>query len=120
MLDSHHMLVLERAYMAGLGGRQRNSIRLYVIDTRRATDTSSIAALQPGNHTPAVKTLVADLASFQALSTLDNIEGMCWGPMLPDNKGQPGNRTLMFVSDDNFNPRQVTQLLAFEFLEQQP
>ena len=118
MLDAHHMLVLERAYMAGLDERQRNSIRLYLIDTRQATDTLSIAALQPGNHTPAVKTLVADLASFPALTRLDNSEGMCWGPMLPDNKGQPGNRTLMLVSDDNFNPRQITQLLAFEFIEQ--
>lgn len=112
MLDANRMLVLERAYMAGLGDRQRNSMRLYEIDMRQATDTLGIAALKPGNHTPARKTLVADFASFAALTRLDNTEGMCWGPTLPN-----GNRTLLFVSDDNFNPRQITQFLAFEFLE---
>lgn len=112
MLDAHRMLVLERAYMAGLGDRERNSMRLYAIDTRLGSDTLAIAALKPGNHTPPPKTLVADFASFPALTRLDNTEGMCWGPNLPN-----GNRTLLFVSDDNFNPRQITQFLAFEFLE---
>lgn len=75
MLDAHRMLVLERAYMAGLNDRQRNSIRLHVINTRQVTNTSSIAALQPGNHIPAAKTLVADFASFPLLTRLDNTEG---------------------------------------------
>lgn len=112
MLDAHRMLVLERAYMAGLSDIERNSMRLYLIDTRLATDTLGIAALKPGNHTPAAKTLVADFASFSALTRLDNTEGVCWGPKLPN-----GNRTLLVVSDDNFNPRQITQFLAFEFLD---
>lgn len=115
MLDPHRMLVLERAYMAGLGPQDSNSLRLYVIDTRQPTDTLSIAALKPGNHTPAAKTGVADFANFPALTRLDNTEGMCWGPALPN-----GSRTLLFVSDDNFNPRQITQFLAFEFLESTP
>ncbi len=115
MLDAHRMLVLERAYMAGLGPTMRNSMRLYIIDTRQATDTLSIAALKPGNHTAAAKTEVADFANFRAITRLDNTEGMCWGPVLPN-----GNRTLLFVSDDNFNPRQITQFLAFEFLESTP
>lgn len=112
MLDAHRMLVLERAYMAGLSDKHRNSLRLYAIDTRQATDTLSIAALRPGNHTPAAKMLLADFSTYPALSRLDNTEGMCWGPWLPN-----GNRTLMFVSDDNFNPQQITQFLAFEFLQ---
>ena len=112
MLDANRMLVLERAYMAGLDDKTRNSMRLYLIDTRQATDAWNVAVLQPGNHTPAPKTLVADFADYPALSRLDNTEGMCWGPRLPNS-----NRTLLFVSDDNFNPRQITQFLAFEFLE---
>ncbi|MFN5939410.1 MAG: esterase-like activity of phytase family protein [Polaromonas sp.] len=117
MLDAHRMLVLERAYMAGLGDKDRNSMRLYAVDTRQGSDTLNVPALKPGNHTPAPKTLVADFASFPALSRLDNTEGMCWGPNLPGLHGKPGKRTLLFVSDDNFNPRQITQFLAFEFLE---
>ena len=112
MLDPHRILVLERAYMAGLGDKERNSMRLYAVDTRHATDTQNTLALAPGNHTPALKTRVADFANFPALTKLDNTEGMCWGPKL-----QNGNRTLLFISDDNFNPRQITQFLAFEFLE---
>jgi hypothetical protein len=120
MLDLHRMLVLERAYMAGLGDKERNSMRLYLIDTRLATDILDSATLQPGNYTPANKTLVADFANFPALTRLDNTEGMCWGPGLPGNNGKPGNKSLLFVSDDNFNPRQITQFLAFEFLDESP
>ena len=112
MLDAHRMLVLERAYMSGLDDRRRNSMRLYAIDTRQASDTLNIAVLKPGNHTPAGKTLVSSFINFPALIRLDNTEGMCWGPVLPN-----GHKTLLFVSDDNFSPRQITQFLAFEFLE---
>ena len=43
---------------------------------------------------------------------LDNTEGMTFGPRLPN-----GNRTLVFVSDDNFRKSQITQFLAFEVIE---
>ena len=107
MLDAHRMLVLERAYATGAG----NSLRLYEIDTRSATDTLALDTLRPGNHRAATKTLVADFATL-GLSRLDNTEGMCWGPSLPD-----GQRVLVVVSDDNFNPLQVTQFAAFAFTD---
>ncbi|RQO41376.1 hypothetical protein DBV14_28510 [Variovorax sp. KBW07] len=107
MLDAHRMLVLERAYAAGTG----NSLRLYEIDTRAASDVLAIDALAPGNHRPAPKTLVADFGAL-GLSRLDNTEGMCWGPPLPN-----GKRMLVVVSDDNFNPLQVTQFAAFEYTD---
>ena len=112
MLDAHRMLVLERAYMAGYGPGNSTSLRLYLIDMRQGTDTLDLPALQPGSFKAADKTLLADFASFPALTQLDNTEGMTWGPTLPS-----GNRTLLFVSDNNFNPRQITQFLAFEFLQ---
>lgn len=107
MLDAHRMLVLERAYATGRG----NSLRLYEIDTRTAGDVLTLDRLTPGNHQPAAKTVVADFAAL-GLSRLDNTEGMCWGPPLAN-----GNRTLVFVSDDNFNPLQVTQFAAFEYID---
>jgi hypothetical protein len=107
MLDADRMLVLERAYATGTG----NSLRLYEIDTRAASDVLAVDALAPGNHRPAAKTLVADFATL-GLSRLDNTEGMCWGPPLPD-----GKRMLVVVSDDNFNPLQVTQFVAFEYTD---
>ncbi|CAN5670781.1 esterase-like activity of phytase family protein [soil metagenome] len=112
MQDEHRMLVLERAYMSGVG----NSLRLYQIDTRQGTDTLAVANLTQTTFEPAPKTLIANFADFagDGLSRLDNTEGMAWGPRLPN-----GRRTLVFVSDDNFNPQQVTQFLAFEFKEEE-
>jgi hypothetical protein len=107
MLDAHRMLVLERAWAAGTG----NSLRLYEIDTRDADDVQAIDALEPGNYRPVAKKLVADFATL-GLSRLDNTEGMCWGPPLAN-----GRRLLVVVSDDNFNPLQITQFAAFEFTD---
>lgn len=107
MIDEHRMLVLERAYAMGVG----TSLRIYEIDTREASDTLQQAKLEPGSYRAAAKRPVADFAQL-GLSRLDNTEGMAWGPRLPN-----GSRSLVVVSDDNFNPTQVTQFAAFEYLE---
>lgn len=118
MLDADRMLVLERAYMAGHDALSGISLRLYLIDLREGTDTLNIPALQPGAYQPVAKRLLADFSGFTGagpgprLARLDNTEGMCWGPRLPN-----GNRSLHFISDDNFNSRQITQWLAFEFFD---
>ena len=39
---------------------------------------------------------------------LDNVEGMTFGPRLPD-----GRRSVVLVSDDNFAASQFTQFLLF-------
>ena len=109
-LDAHQLLVLERTYILGWGHR----IRLYRCDHRQGTNTLTLPTLSPQNHAPTPKTLVLDFADLD-LPHLDNLEGMAWGPTLP---GQPpGTRTLVLVSDDNFNPFQVTQLIALELQE---
>jgi hypothetical protein len=107
MIDNHRMLVLERGFSLGVG----TSMRLYEIDTREASDTLALARLRPGEFRASAKRLVADFAHL-GLSRLDNTEGMCWGPRLPN-----GHRTLVVVSDDNFSARQVTQFAAFDYLE---
>lgn len=110
MVDAQRMLVLERAYALGRG----NSLRLYEIDTRAGSDTLALETLHPGNHRPAPKRLLADFARL-GLSRLDNTEALCWGPPLPD-----GRRRLLAVSDDNFNPSQVTQFAVFAFTDSSP
>lgn len=107
MIDSHRMLLLERAYAQNVG----NSLRLYEVDTLLATDTLAQDTLRPGSYSAVKKRLVADFSTL-GLPRLDNTEGMCWGPPQPD-----GHRTLVVVSDDNFNPGQITQLAAFEYTE---
>lgn len=101
--DPAKFLVLERSFVTGVG----NKVRIYEMDTRGATNVLGVKSLAGAkNVKPVRKRLVADLADFK-LSTVDNVEGMTWGPPLPS-----GERTLVLVSDNNFSPTQVTQLIA--------
>jgi hypothetical protein len=65
----------------------------------------------------AKKTLLLDLRDIipqldAEFPSLDNFEGMCLGPRLAD-----GSRTVILVSDNNFNPQQRTVFLAFKLGE---
>ncbi len=74
-----------------------------------ATDISAIESLVATETqvVPASKRFIADLADL--VPRFDNVEGMTFGPPLAS-----GERTLIFVSDNNFAPlRQITQILAF-------
>ena len=108
-LDEHRALVPERSGVEGADGIWKLYIRIYAIDTTGATDIAAIPALASANYIPVAKRLVIDLAKTADLGAVDNIEGMSWGPALPD-----GKRSLVLVSDNNFNPVQTTQFLAFE------
>jgi hypothetical protein len=115
MLDAARMLVLERSYAMGVG----TTLRLFRVDLASGEDTLALDLLEPDGFRPLAKTLVADLAAYVAtdqgpgLSRLDNTEALAWGPLLPARDGQPAQRTLVLLSDDNFNPLQVTQFVAF-------
>ena len=120
-IDTNRFLVLERAFVLGPAWR----VRLYEADASDASDIRTIAALSPigssddrtGDVVPAFvpafvpikKRLVLDFDSLGI--AIDNLEGLCLGPTLSN-----GHRTLVLVSDDNFNPGQVTQFLAFEIV----
>ncbi len=106
MATNHHLLVLERSYIVGVG----NSLRLYRVNVQDGSDTLGEAILRPGHYTPTPKTLVLNFKDT-GLKHLDNTEGIAWGPLLE------GRKTLVFVSDDNFNPLQTTQFVAFEVTE---
>ncbi|QUH05653.1 esterase-like activity of phytase family protein [Saccharopolyspora erythraea] len=100
--DPFRYLVMERSFVDGVG----NSIRIYEVDARDATDVRDVASLAGADVTPVRKTLLADLSEL-GLSTVDNVEGMTWGPVLPG-----GERSLVLVSDDNFSAQQTTQVIA--------
>ncbi|MGW0731439.1 esterase-like activity of phytase family protein [Streptomyces sp. NPDC002851] len=104
--DPHRYLVLERTWVAGHGYK----IRLYDATTRGATDVramDSLAGETGETVVPMQKTLVADFHDLPGLSTVDNTEGMTWGPVMPS-----GERSLILVSDDNFTEDAVTQIVA--------
>jgi hypothetical protein len=110
-LDARHLLVLERAAVQDDSGAFRNDIRLYEADISGASDIAALPALKGAAYAPIAKRRVADLGTLMNGGRIDNVEGMSWGPALAN-----GHRTLVFVSDNNFNKAQVTQILAFEVL----
>lgn len=102
-------LGLERSFTVGgtAGGGTGYSIRLYEFSLAGATDISGLSSLLGPAYTPVQKNLLLDFATLPGI-TLDNIEGMTLGPDLGN-----GQRALLFVSDNNFQPFQKTQFLAF-------
>lgn len=86
--------MLERRYANGFG----YNVKLFEVDTRRATDVKDVESLAGTDITPIRKRLVLDFDDL-GLPKIDNFEAMAWGPRLPT-----GERTLLVVSDDNFWP----------------
>ncbi|MBE9226037.1 esterase-like activity of phytase family protein [Phormidium sp. LEGE 05292] len=98
-----HFLSLERSFgLTGFGAK------VYQVFTGAATDTSRIASLKGEIRAvqPVKKQLVLDLQELKI--RLDNLEGLTFGPRLPD-----GSQSLILVSDDNFKKEQITQFLLF-------
>ena len=77
-------------------------------DVSEASDISQIQSLreQAPKHA-ATKKLLLNMDNLGIY--IDNIEGVTFGPDLPN-----GHKTLIFVSDNNFDKAQKTQLLLFE------
>ncbi|MFI5607711.1 esterase-like activity of phytase family protein [Amycolatopsis sp. NPDC051903] len=102
-LDPTKFLMMERSFVTGVG----NKVRVYEIDTSGATNVLNVNSLGSAKGIkPVTKKLIADLSDF-GLPAVDNVEGMTWGPALPG-----GERSLVFVSDNNFSASQVTQVIA--------
>ncbi|MEM8827816.1 MAG: esterase-like activity of phytase family protein [Cyanobacteria bacterium P01_G01_bin.19] len=102
-----YFLSLERTF--GFTGAGAKIFQVVVGD---ATDTSNIASLKGdlGQLRTLKKELLLDLEDLSIY--LDNLEGITLGPRLPD-----GSRSLLLISDDNFNDEQISQLLLFRLLE---
>ena len=116
-LSDTKFLVIERAFngVTAAPGVSSNSIRIYEIDVTGASDIQNVTTLTDGGaFTEVKKTLIFDSASLGAqLNTLttkvDNIEGMSFGPKLPD-----GHDSFVLVNDNNYSNGQAkTQFLVF-------
>lgn len=106
-LGNNKLLVVERSFSTG---RLACTIKVFIADLNDATDISSTALM--GNQTiiPAKKSLLLNMDSLGIYT--DNIEGVTFGPVLPD-----GHKTLLFIADNNFNMLEKAQLLLFEVTE---
>ena len=109
------LLAMEREYVENKGNKAGsfNRIRVFRISISGATDISAIDSLKEARSVvPVKKTLLLDLGEVKGLSpqlgTLENFEGMTFGPRLAD-----GRASLVLVSDDNFDRTQRTSFLMF-------
>jgi len=112
-VDESTLLVLERSYSEGYTDNG-NNVRIYKVTMDQATDVSGITSLKETTYTPVKKTLLLDFEQIKPQldqGRVDNIEGMTFGPRLAN-----GHLTLALISDNNFNPIQVSQLLVFEVI----
>jgi hypothetical protein len=99
-----YFISLERnAGLAGFGAK------LFQVVDSNSTDTSKISSFKNGVEgvEPLRKKLLLNLDDLEI--DLDNLEGLAFGPKLPD-----GSQTLLLVSDDNFSDLQITQFLLFK------
>lgn len=110
-------IAVERSFSTGAAtpgtgpaGPTGNTIRLYRVDARGATDVSGVSSLVGANYTAVAKTLLLNLSDLKnddgSFLALDNIEGISWGPEVN------GKQTLILVSDNNFGATQFTQFVA--------
>jgi hypothetical protein len=99
------MLALERSFSVGAEGGG-NTIWLYEIQTQGATDVSGKFSLLNESFTPVTKRLILNVETDLGIEP-DNIEGMAFGPALPD-----GRLPLILVSDNNFAANQTTQFIV--------
>jgi len=118
-LSDHEFIAIERSYAVGAttpgvaaatGKPTSNTIRLYLIDTTGATNVAGWPSIKGRDVVPARRRLLLDLSTLKnedgSALAVDNLEGITFGP--PVN----GKRTLVLVSDNNFNPEQFTQFVA--------
>lgn len=109
--DAGTMLVMERSFSVGgsLGGGTGNVVVINEISTQGATDVLDVDALyQGGSPIPFTPVSQREIFAYDDLGIpIDNVEGMTFGPTLPD-----GRRTLVTVSDNNFAAEQFTQFIV--------
>lgn len=115
--SEHQYFVIERAFSAGRG-RKSNRIKLFLASTENASDVLQKEQLSKRkNYYLMTKELILDFKKIRKKlpsKHIDNIEGVCYGPELAN-----GNKTLLFVSDNNFNSfiPQITQIIWLEIIE---
>lgn len=113
-----NFLSIERSF-TGLGF----AVSLFQVSLAGADEIQKIDSLLAVDFQkikPVKKKLLLDLRTLSVLFNkldilLDNIEGLTLGPSLPD-----GQRSLILISDNNFNSLQRQQILAFKLKIESP
>src|SRR5262245_24902387 len=119
-INSHQFLVVERDNRSWLSAEPQAPTRkwIYRIDINGATDVSGVllpAGALPASIIPVKKKLFIDLLdpdfglqNNDAKAIAEKIEGLAWGPDLPD-----GRHLLYVISDNDLVLSLPTQIYAF-------
>jgi hypothetical protein len=119
-INSHEFLVIERDNRSWLSAEPQAPTRkwIYKIDVNGATDVSGRvlpSTTLPSGVIPVQKQLFIDLLepafglqNNNARAIAEKIEGLAWGPDLPD-----GRHLLYVISDNDLVPTRPTQIFAF-------
>jgi hypothetical protein len=91
-VDKNHLFAMERSFVMGLG----TSVQIFWVDLTRADEVSAYGSVAGREITSAAKVKLMDFSDLGI--PLDNYEGLAFGPRLED-----GRRSLIVVSDDNFD-----------------
>jgi hypothetical protein len=104
-VGKNKLMVLERSFSVG---RTACTIKVFLADISSAENINNVTSLKDNPNVDfASKKLLLNMDDLGIY--IDNIEGVTFGPKLPDGKS-----SLLFISDNNFNPLQKTQFLLFE------
>lgn len=109
-LDSQHILVLERSGLQQNDGDFTYHSRLFCADITMAQNIATQPSLANLAVPAARKHLVFDFDDIPS-PVIDNVEGMTFGPTLPN-----GHQTIVFITDNDFSPRRQTQLITMEIV----
>lgn len=107
-LGDDKFIVIERAYSTG---RIPTDIKIYLADARDAENIALVPSLKLQPAKKAIqKKLLLDMNNTLKQDVF-NVEGVTFGPTLPG-----GKRSLILVTDNNFNVKEKTQFFLFEVL----
>lgn len=85
---------------------------LYLVDITGAQDVSGVKNLSESKSVALRKEKLVDFEELFKNQTLENFEGLAWGPTLAD-----GRKSLLVLSDNNFSSKEKTTLLVFAVKE---
>lgn len=106
-IGDNRMLVMERSFSTG---RLTSNVKLFIADLSNAENIIGNRSLrQSPPRRPVTKKLLLNLDDLGIF--IDNVEGMTFGPTLPN-----GHRSLILVSDNNFSLLERTQFFLFEII----
>lgn len=103
-INDHQMIVIERSFSTG---RRPCTIKIYLAELNGASDVANTPSLLQQKFSPITKKLLLNMDDLGIYT--DNVEGVTLGPKLSN-----GHQSLIFVADNNFDEKEVTQFLLFE------